>query len=178
MRSEQQATWFNYIWQLGIAALFTFCVLYLFKGTNQKDVLWALGVSSLASSAFIIFATPWGDSASERRVLSGYFINMALGAISHYCLRYLLGVNGMFSVNGFLIFSIFASIAVILSMLCMVLFDAKHPPAVGICLILVIDMKRYYIIAVIAISALVLAILHLLLRRWLRNLDWKILEQD
>jgi hypothetical protein len=170
MTAKQKATWFNYVWQLGIAAVFTFCVLYLFKGTNQKDVLWALGVSSLASSAFIIFTSPKGKTAAERRVLVAYFINMALGAITHYCLRSMIGAGGMFIGNGFLIFSVFASIAVILSMLCMVFFDAKHPPAVGICLILVIDMKRYYIIAVIAISALVLAVLHLTLKRWLRDL--------
>lgn len=167
---KKKATWFNYIWQLGIAALFTFCVLYLFKGTNQKDILWALGVSSLASSAFIIFTSPSSAAALEGRVLSAYFINMAFGSITHYCMRYILGTTNMFSIDGFLIFSIFASLAVILSMLCMIFFNAKHPPAVGICLILVIDMQRYYIIAVIAVSALFMAILHLTLRRWLRDL--------
>lgn len=164
------AKWYNYVWQLLIAAVFTYCVLLLFKGTNQKDVLWALGVSSLASSVFIVFTSPTSSASTENTILSAYFINMALGAITHYFLRYMLGEQGMFTPAGFDIFSIFAAVAVALSILIMTLLKVKHPPAVGICIILVIDMRRYYIIAVIAISALVLALLHLLLKRWLRNL--------
>lgn len=166
----KNAKWHNYVWQLLIAGLFTYCVLLLFKGTNQKDVLWALGVSSLASSVFIVFTSPGSKSSTENTILSAYFINMALGAITHYFLRYLLGEHGMFTPNGFEIFSVFAALAVTFSILIMALLDVKHPPAVGICIILVIDMRRYYIIAVIAISALVLALLHLSLKRWLRNL--------
>lgn len=160
----------NYLWQMGLAGLFIFCVLYLFKNTSQKDVLWALGVSSLASSAFIVFTSPESRTASEHRVLCAYFINMAMGAITHYALQFLLGPHHMLVPSEFLIFSAFATIAVFLSVLFMVVFDVKHPPAVGICIILVIDMQRYYIIAVISISALVLAVIHLGLRRWLRNL--------
>lgn len=166
----QQARWHNYIWQLLIAGLFIYCVLLLFKGTNQKDVLWALGVSSLASSVFIVFTSPTAKSSTEKTLLASYFINMALGSITHYFLRYLLGEHGMFTPTGFEIFSVFAALAVSLSIFIMTLLDVKHPPAVGICIILVIDMRRYYIIAVIAISALVLALLHLSLKRWLRNL--------
>jgi hypothetical protein len=167
---RKKTTIFNYFWQLIFAGIFIYCVLILFKDTNQMDVLWALGVSSLASSVFIVFTSPESSSAKEGRILSAYFINMAMGAITHYALQFTFGPHLMLSPANFVLFSAFATLAVILSILFMVIFDVKHPPAVGICIILVIDMQRYYIIAVISISALILALLHLMLRRWLRNL--------
>ena len=167
---KEEATWTNYCWQLGIAGIFVFCVLLLFKDTTHADVLWALGVSSLASSAFIIFSMPNTEASQDHRVISSYFVNMAIGAITHYFLNYVLGHHAMFSGSGFYIFSLVTALAVSLSLVLMIVLKIKHPPAVGVCIILIINMHRYDVIGVIAFAALLLAVLHYSLKRWMLNL--------
>ena len=167
---KEVATRWNYVWQLSMAGVFIFCVLLLFKNMALKDDLWALGLSSLASSTFIIFAMPKAEAAQDHRVISAYFTNMAVGGLTHFCLIYLLGHDAMFLGHGFYVFSFVAALAVSLSLFLMVILNIKHPPALGICIILIINMHRYDIMAVIAFSALVLALLHFSLKRWMRTL--------
>ena len=63
-----------------------------------------------------------------------------------------------------------AGISVTVVMICMAIFDIEHPPASGIALVLVVELCRHHIVQEIYIFMLLLCIVQLVCRRWMRNL--------
>lgn len=170
MELKLKAPWQNYCWQFFLVGLFVFAVLLLFRNVVDTGLLWALGVSSLSSSAFIVFTNPNIESSRPTNILASYFINIAMGSISHYTITRFIPTHSLFSPGAFYVFAAVAAAAVLVSMVLMIFFNVKHPPAVGICLIFIIDLQSYFIVTVVAIAAVVLALLRVLLGKQLRNL--------
>lgn len=174
--------WYHYLIQVLLVLLFTFAVLYFFRNAimsdmlritsiaSQETALWALGVSSLSSSAYIVFTQPHEHAANGLVLLAAYLIAFCVGAVVHWILSYFLHVGTMLHPHHFLQFAGMAAIGVSLTLSLMLLFRLTHPPAAGITIVLIVDMQHYYTITVIAIAAIALAIAHLLLRHFLRQL--------
>ena len=84
---QNKAAPFNYIWQLSLILIFVIATMYFFKGASQSGQLWTLGLSSLSSSAFIIFTRPNAYDVHESRFILSYSINILIGAGAHFLIE-------------------------------------------------------------------------------------------
>lgn len=159
------ATTWNYIWQPFIIFVFLFSILNLFYHTAQSDILWAVGAGSLASSAFIIFSKPSSVTAHPLRLIVAYVIAILCGMLLHIMSETLL-----YAGHSFVWLSFFASVAVIASLYFMFLLNVEHPPAVGMALVFVIDLKDYRTSVLIIAAITLLVLIKLILNRQLSDL--------
>lgn len=156
-----------------IASMVFMAGVLLALGTTDPSVgVWAAGSSSLASSAFIVFAIPKSIAAEPKRIIGGYVIASIVGAALH-CL--LLSLYHNVSSNGFLhlhphVFWVTAAVAVGVCTLWMILQSYQHPPAVGLALILVLDLQHWSALIVILVSACILALIRRVFQTKLTNL--------
>ncbi|MDF1653562.1 MAG: HPP family protein [Coxiellaceae bacterium] len=159
---------FQMTWQLVLAIIYVLVTLIILDIISESPLLWAVGSSSLASSAYLIFSSPCTASASAKRLVGAYFIAIVCGyvvrhlaiLVMHHSGVMLLGVTHdphMYWLSG--------SVAVGLAMLFMLIFGMEHPPAAGIALILVIEQRSYEAIAAIFLLAVLLAVIKTLLRK-------------
>ncbi|PIZ03626.1 MAG: hypothetical protein COY58_08420 [Gammaproteobacteria bacterium CG_4_10_14_0_8_um_filter_38_16] len=153
----------NYIWQPAI--IFLFVILNLFYHTAKSDVLWAVGAGSLASSAFIIFSKPSSVSAHPLRLIVAYVVAILCGMLLH-----VMGGLLLYSGYGFVWISFLASVSVVVCLFLMMGLKIEHPPAVGMALVFVIDLKDYRTSILIIAAITVLVLLKLLLNRQLSDL--------
>lgn len=168
---KSNASIYNYIFQISLIVLFTLSLIYCFKFSSRQDALWALGVSSLASSAFIMFTRPNASDVTSSRFVLSYGINILIGFLTHVLLRHLFGSNNFVGhTDSFLVFALIVALALGLSIFVMLLLRIKHPPALGICLILIIDLRHYDLMIIVTIAVLLLAVLHHVLQPWLKQL--------
>ncbi len=161
----------NYIWQSALLVLFVFTSLMLFYWRMSANVLWAVGASSLASSAYIVFGKPSSVAARPQNIILAYIVAMTVGIFcrlifelhlldSIYDLSYL-----QFYWNG-----LFAAIAVALSLVITVKLRLDHPPSAGVALVLVIDVQDYHTLIIVLFSVIMLSLLSLAFRRRMRDL--------
>jgi CBS-domain-containing membrane protein len=155
-----------------LAMIFVFIVLLTLSQVAISPLLWAVGGSSLASSAFIVFGRPSSPSAQPWRVICGY----AIGIIVGFGVRALFKPIHVFHVDflsdpRFFMLALSAAIAVGVTFLFMILLNIKHPPAAGIALVLVINLQDYNVLYVIFLAAVVLALLRQGLNKFLCDLQ-------
>lgn len=168
---KSNASFINYVVQISLIVLFTVLVIYCFKFTSRQDALWTLGVSSLASSAFIMFTKPHSIDVSSSRFLMSYGLNIVVGFATNLLLRQLFGATSFVNHStSFFLFACIVALALGFSILMMLLLKLKHPPALGICLILIIDLNHYELMVVVTGAVLALALVHHLMRQWLKPL--------
>jgi CBS-domain-containing membrane protein len=158
--------------QPGLAVLYVAFILFLLSLVDSKaTLLWAIGVGALSSSSYIVFVTPQAPVARSRRILGGYFVGITTGLIVHLILSKiytLMPENSYFHASH--LFWMSAAITVGLSMLMMIIFSVEHPPAVGVSLVLVLNLDGYMTLFLIFIGAIILSCIKWLLRKWLINL--------
>lgn len=149
------------------------CVLLLLDATAGSAILWAIGSGCLASSCYIVFITPRSVTAQPHRIVGGYIVGITVGVLTHLLLKW---IKHHFSLDDGAIttsehlFWISAALTVGIAMFIMVVLNIEHPPAVGLSLVLVLDIEHYGIILAILGAAMVLAILKKILNPWLVNL--------
>ncbi|MCH9770465.1 MAG: HPP family protein [Gammaproteobacteria bacterium] len=165
------AHWHNYIWQPLLAAVFICMVLVCFNFISVTSVLWAVGAGALSSSAFIVFGLPSSVTAKAGKIIGGYAVGIICGLIVRLSLQYFLAL-GVFHTNmpHFHLLGMFAAITVGISLFFMGLLKVEHPPAAGMSLVLVIDIQNYSVLAVIFAAAILLAVLHQALKKYLCDL--------
>lgn len=160
----------HFIAQISLAVLFIFCVLTLFRAVANTDYLWAAGISTIVSSVFIVLTRPKDLNSFHFRIFGAYALNIIVGLVMHYVLHYILGVHHIYFSEYFEYFALLVAVAMGVSIALMLCFKLYHPPAVGISLILMVDIRQYYIVLIIAAAVMALVILHALLQKWMRNL--------
>ena len=121
-------------------------------------------VAALGASAFIVFATPEHDTAQPRRLVGGHGICIAIGLLCSIPFRLELLSRTAASVG------LIAAAAVGLGILAMTVTDTEHPPAAGNALAFAISARGTNHVLFIAGAIVCLAVIHRLLRRWLRDL--------
>ena len=152
------------------AFLFVALVLWLLDLSSPSVLLWSAGAGALSSSSFIVFGIPHSPTSKPSRIVRGYIIAIIVGSFFGWILQILCPyfcTNGA-TVNQHL-FWLSSSIAVGVSMILMVLFKGEHPPAAGVCLVLVIDIRQWLVVMVIVASASFLALIRHFFARQLRN---------
>ncbi len=167
----RQHTWSNLIWQTAIAVIFICVVLFFMNHLAESDVLWAVGAGSLSSSCFIVFGKPSSPPAMPYKIVGGYIIGILSGILLHFIAGFFHDFNCSFlGTVQYHVVGMMAALAIGLCLIFMSLFRVEHPPAAGMALVLVIDMKDYNIIFVVLIFAIALALIRRMLRRHLIDL--------
>lgn len=162
----------NLIWQPIMCVVYMSLVLLLMSVSFSGNVaLWAAGASSLASSAYCVFAVPRGIVAQPMRIIIGYAIACVVGMLVHFSLKYIFVLlhihDGLTSTH---FFWITASLSVGLAMVAMVFAGGQHPPAAGMSLVMAMDLHSSRLFLVIWLAIIILVVLRFLLRHKLRNL--------
>lgn len=120
-------------------------------------------VAALGASTFIVFAMPKHDTARPRNLIGGHAMCMAIGLLCSLPLRLGWVTPGMAQ-------TLLAAVAVSLSLFAMVVFNTEHPPAAGNALAFAVTPVVWGHVAFTIGAVLFLALVHRLLRNWLRDL--------
>ena len=155
--------WKNYLFQCALSILALLLILLV-----MDVVLRAVIVVAIASSAFIVFVTPHSAASRPRRVIGGHVVASAIG--SGLAMLYLVSGFGEMVAGSHLAVDIMAVLSVGMSILVMVLTDTEHPPAAGTALGLVVSGWSPSSVLFVLLGAVLLSLVHLLLRSRLTNL--------
>jgi|GEM_PF-806832 len=163
-----------YFWQLLGATIFISLVLFIMVSYSQSNLIWAVGASSLASSAYVVFMHPHGLAAKPKNILIAYTLAVIIGEIIRLVLLWLGAASCLESVamvaQATHHYWFAASISVISVMIIMAIFDIEHPPASGIALVIVVELCRHDIVIMIYAFMLLLCAIQLICRPYMRNL--------
>lgn len=169
-QAPEKYTW-HLLWQPLCAFVFVWLVLYTLFLVSTNGLLWAVGASSLASSAYAVFVAPGSPVARPWSIVGSYMVAMVNGGIMSliaWCFQLMLTTPNS-PANNYIIWTC-AALAVSFALIFMVIFDFPHPPASGIALVLVLEVRNLEALAVILIAAVVLALIRTLGNPYLRNL--------
>ncbi len=152
----------SYIIQSLLAVIAIAIILYFVEVLTHAAIVAALG-----SSTFVVFAMPHSISAQPRRLIGGHIIGLISGSIFYFA--FLNGPFGELAANWeFISWGVYA-LAVGLSIFLMAITNTEHAPAAGTALGVVAGWS-YPIVVFVLASAVSLAIIRRLLRRYLRDL--------
>ena len=163
--------------QLIAAIAYVMVVLLVLDLSARSYLIWAVGASSLASSAYLVFALPFGHASAAKRIAGGYVVAIICGVLVRICAMWFFRFQGHSAhivvdiSSDEHMYWLIGAVAVGLSMFFMVIFDFEHPPAAGLSLALVIEMHEYFTIMVILGLALLLSVIKITFKRVLRNLN-------
>lgn len=161
----------TYVFQLSLMSIFIFIIVCLFREASKVDVLWALGVSALASSSFLLFTRPSSPDLSEFCFLASYAINITVGAITHFLLNLLHLLPVVHDPESkFFLFAFMTSMALGLSFILMLVLKVRHPSALGLCIVMIINFTRWDIAFVTVVGVLLLSAVHFFLKPYLKDL--------
>lgn len=148
--------------QVILATMYLWLVLFLLDEASLTQLAWAAGAGSLASSTYIVFATPRSISARPMNIFGGYLVALIIGMFFHQ-------INIVFSLampdQASFVFECVTAFSIGITMLCMLLFHCGHPPAAGLTVVLVIERMAPSSVAVIIFAVAVL----LFLRLWFKD---------
>ncbi len=150
--------WKNYVFQSLFATLAVFIVI-LFLNIKREPVI----IASIGATAFIIFALPNSLTAKPRNVIGGQLIGIVCGFLC--CL---IPHSAVYNDN--IISSLIYALAVGMSFFIMVVTDTEHPPGSATALGIVISSCSWAIVITIVASAVILSLIHVLLKKYLRDL--------
>ena len=154
------------------AFIFMWLVLFLLDMVATSRILWAVGASTLASSSFIIFCVPKSVTAKPLKIVGGYVIAMICGGVMKIVANSVCHVipachAGLPFIH---VFEVAAALSVTIALVLMVLFRSEHPPAAGLAIVMVLDVRNVDVLAVILGGAVLLAIIHIIFRKKLCDL--------
>ena len=168
--SELKISKWHFILQLLAAVVYVLFVLITLDVISSSPIMWAVGSSSLASSAYLIFATPASPTAAARRLVGAYAVAIICGIIIRHIASWLMSDSGVMLLgltHDPHMYWLSGAASVGVSMFFMLLLRLQHPPAAGMALVMVIDQRSYEGILAIFFLAVLLAIIKLILRKYL-----------
>lgn len=145
--------WIYYILQSLLAMISVFAIFLILR---QQNLVIA---ASLAATAFTVFTMPNAVTASNRNVIGGYLVGIAVGSFI-----------ALFPQNNGLYQDLFYALTVGLSMFLMTITNTEHPPAAGTALGLVISGYSTRVLLGTVIGISILVIIMSLLRHFLLDL--------
>ena len=162
---------YHLFWQIILCAFFMGFVLFIMGFISKNSEEWEIGATSLASSAYCVFALPKSVVSEPKRIFLAYLIATVVGLILHFILgSFVANLSMQFAVIDSHFFWALAGIAVAISMLLMMLLGAQHPPAIGVTLSMVIDVHSGGVVLSIWICLLILIALRVGLSKYLIDL--------
>ncbi|MFH1032246.1 MAG: HPP family protein [Chloroflexota bacterium] len=151
----------NYFFQSFLAIVALVIILYFVGIMTQAAIVAALG-----SSAFIVFAMPGSVSAQPRRLIGGNVIGLLIGILCYYVF-FISPVSQLLSKVDF---TLWAALAVGLSIFLMTITNTEHPPAAGVALGIVAQEWSYKTVIFVLAYAISLAVVKRLLKGNLKDL--------
>jgi CBS-domain-containing membrane protein len=151
----------RYLFQGFLATLAIFIILLFLDVLSQTAI-----IASLGATAFIVFTTPHRYSSEPRSLIGGYIVGILSGLLCYFVFKAYCD----FFADIEILYIVFGSLAVGISIFVMVITDTEHPPASGIALGLVINEWSYVTILFVVAGVLVLYLVKTLLRSFLLDL--------
>lgn len=152
---EFKLYWQHYVVQSILAMVGVFIVLLCIQNIA---IIGAIG-----STAFVVFAIPKNFTCRAKNIIGGYIIGLLSG-----CLCAMFAKPEI--INPLVFSAIVSAIAIGLSIFVMVVVDLEHPAASGIALGAAIEGFSWKLAAAVMISAILLSLIHVLFKRYLRDL--------
>ena len=157
--------------QILATTAFILFTLITLKHYSTDRVSWAIGATSLASSATILFFTPDSESANIRHLLLSYAIalaiTLALRGISSLIVE---SSSWIRAIPPFTLMLVMVFVAIFITLTFFSLLHITHPPATGIALAMAGNEPNYVVFALILLLALILAIIKMLSEKYLENI--------
>jgi len=154
----------RYLLQSSLAALALFAILAI-EGAHLSK---AIVIAAIASTAFVLFITPNAPSARPRNVIGGHLLCLAIG--SAFSLFSGAAIGHDILAEAPLLFDVGAALAVGLSFLAMATTDTEHALAAGTTLGVIANQFSLSLVLFVAIGVVALSLVHVALRRHLRDL--------
>lgn len=129
--------------------IFNFIQLWLFYWVDQNDIIWAIGVGSLASSSCIVFGKPRLKAAHPLSIVLTYSIAMIVGVSFHFIALLCPPIY----------LNLFSALAVVTTFFVLAWKRLAHPPALGIALVLVLRFSDYLTPLVILFCVAILLVM-------------------
>lgn len=146
-------SWKSYVAQSACAALTSFAILLVLNLEN------AVVIAALGASAFIVFGRPFDLTARARNLVGGHMVGFVVGSLC----ALLPQVSTVATLGWY-------ALSVGLSIFLMVLFYLQHPPAAATALgVAMRGCSQEMVVAILTIT-FGLALVHYLLKPYLRNL--------
>src|ERR1041385_4914037 len=98
-----------------------------------------------------------------KRIVSGEIMRLIIMSIFSH-------PESLFGTHMFLLVEALSALSVGFCLVLMSFLDLGHPPAAGMALILVLEMRQYKILMIIFVAVLFLVLLQILLKKYLRDL--------
>lgn len=155
------------------ALVFMWLVLFTLDHVATSQIIWAAGASTLASSSYIVFCAPKSVVAKPQKVIGAYIIAMFCGEAMRYLANLVCGGISSCHAGGLVylhVFEVAAAFSVGIAFLLMVLLKSEHPPAAGLAVVMVLDIRNFGALAVILGGAIVLSGIRFIFRRMLCDL--------
>lgn len=167
----------NYVLHLFVqacaAVVFMWLVLFALENVAASQIIWAAGASTLASSSYIVFCAPQAVVAKPQKIIGAYIIAMLCGEAMRQLANVVCNVILSCHLGGLTylhVFEIAAGVSVGIALLLMILFKSEHPPAAGLAVVMVLDIRNWAALAIILSGAIVLSLIRIIFRRRLCNL--------
>ncbi len=160
-----------FIQTLGATAFMGLVLLGLNKVADAK-IIWAAGASTLASSVFLIFCVPDSPVAKLLKIIGGYIVATLVGEGMRLLINFLCQLLPHCHVADppLRLFELAAALSVGVTFLLMVLFKLEPPPAAGLAVVMVLDIRNMEAMLIILAAAILLTLIRTIFRNQLRRL--------
>ena len=157
--------------QILATTAFILFTLIILKHYSTDRVSWAIGATSLASSATILFFTPNAKSASNRQLLLSYAIALAITLALRGILPLIIQSSSwMQTIAPFTLTMVMIFVAMFITLTLFSLLHITHPPATGIALAMAGHEPTYFVFVLILFLTLVLAIIKTVFEKYLEDI--------
>lgn len=143
---------------VSILVLYLWALLCMLDYAAVSPLVWAVGASSLASSAFIVLFIPRNETL---KLVGGYFICLISGVLFHYLIAFIASLVPAYTMH---VTEMMTAVAIGLSVIVMVFTGMTHPPAAGMTVILIAERWGFATLGVILIAVLALSSIDFFLR--------------
>lgn len=161
------------ITQACAAIVFIWLVLFSLGHIAASQIIWAAGASTLASSSYIVFCIPKAMVAKPQKIIGAYIIGMLCGEGMRQLANLACKTLSTCQMGGseyLHVFNAAAGFSVGISLLFMVLFKLEHPPAAGLAVVMVLDIRNLEALIVILSAAIILSLIRIVFNRVLCDL--------
>lgn len=158
----------RYVFQVFIATLALFAVLLAEQIIAGAAEARAVVVAAIASTAFVLFISPFSPSATTQHAFGGHLVAIVVATPMAILADTSIGTEWVVKIPA--IFAFYAALCVGISMFFMAVTNTEHPPAAGTALAIIAHGFDWRLIVFIGSAVLILLLIQRALRSHLINL--------
>lgn len=159
-------------WQIFAAGITMGLFLLMFKPFLTYHSMWAAGITSVASSIYLVYTQPTCSSANPANMILCYLLAFIIGLVLHWGATTLLALP--ISQHGIVLdtylYCVVGMLAIVLMLIVSAYLAIPHPPAAGMALVLALRIDSWWLILALFVAILILAGCRSLLRNKLVDL--------